>query len=125
MPKMRAVQVSRRGGPLELVERDVPEPGPGTVRVKVEACGVCHSDALAVDGLLPGIEYPRVPGHEVIGTIDALGAGVPDFVRGQRVGIGWHGGQDGRCDACRRGNFFACRLHLVTGATSDGGTPST
>jgi D-arabinose 1-dehydrogenase-like Zn-dependent alcohol dehydrogenase len=121
MPKMRAVQVSRRGAPLELVEREVPEPAAGTVRIKVEACGVCHSDTVTVEGLMPGIEYPRIPGHEVVGTIDAVGAGVTDFAPGQRVGVGWHGGQDGRCDACRRGQFFACRLHLVTGVTSDGG----
>ncbi|MDB4998124.1 MAG: Alcohol dehydrogenase GroES domain protein [Myxococcaceae bacterium] len=121
MAKMRAVQVSRRGGPLELVEREVPEPGAGSVRIKVEACGVCHSDSVTVEGLMPGIEYPRIPGHEVVGTIDAVGRGVSDFAIGQRVGVGWHGGQDGTCDACRRGNFFACRLHLVTGVTTDGG----
>jgi D-arabinose 1-dehydrogenase-like Zn-dependent alcohol dehydrogenase len=121
MPKMRAVQVSRPGAPLELVEREVPRPGAGTVRIKVEACGVCHSDSFTVDGTAPGIEYPRIPGHEVVGTIDALGAGVAGFALGQRVGVGWHGGQDGTCDACRRGDFFACRLHLATGITSDGG----
>jgi D-arabinose 1-dehydrogenase-like Zn-dependent alcohol dehydrogenase len=121
MPKMRAVQVSRPKAPLEMVERDVPQPTPGTVRIKVEACGVCHSDSFTVEGLMPGIEYPRIPGHEVVGTIDALGQGVSDFSTGERVGVGWHGGQDGRCDACRRGEFFACRLHLVTGITSDGG----
>ena len=115
MPKMRAVQVARPGAGLELVEREIPQPGPGTVRIKVEACGVCHSDSVTVEGLMPGIEYPRIPGHEVIGTIDALGAGVSDFSPGQRVGVGWHGGQDGRCDACRRGEFFACRLRLATG----------
>jgi len=121
MAKMRAVQVSRPGAPLELVEREIPQPGAGTVRIKVEACGVCHSDTVTVEGLMPNIEYPRIPGHEVVGTIDAVGAGVTDFAPGQRVGLGWHGGQDGRCDACRRGQFFACRLHLVTGITSDGG----
>jgi D-arabinose 1-dehydrogenase-like Zn-dependent alcohol dehydrogenase len=121
MPKMRAVQVSRPGAKLELVEREIPQPGPGTVRIKVEACGVCHSDSMTVEGLVAGIEYPRIPGHEVVGTIDALGAGVNDFAPGQRVGVGWHGGQDGTCDACRRGDFFACRLHLVTGITLDGG----
>jgi D-arabinose 1-dehydrogenase-like Zn-dependent alcohol dehydrogenase len=120
MPKMRAVQVSRPGAKLELVEREVPQPGPGTVRIKVEACGVCHSDSMVVEGL-PGIEYPRVPGHEVVGTVDALGPGVSDFTPGQRVGVGWHGGQDNKCDACRRGDFFACRLHLVTGISFDGG----
>ncbi len=121
MPKMRAVQVARPGAPLELVEREVPQPGPGSIRIKVEACGVCHSDSVTVEGGLPGIEYPRIPGHEVIGTIDALGPGVGDFSPGERVGVGWHGGQDGRCEACRRGEFFACRLHLATGVTSDGG----
>jgi len=122
MPKkMRAVQVSRPKGPLELVERDVPEPGSGTVRIKVEACGICHSDVVVVDGLLPGIEYPRIPGHEVVGTIDAIGSGVTDLAPGQRVGVGWNGGYDGRCDACRRGDFPSCRLGLVTGISSDGG----
>jgi D-arabinose 1-dehydrogenase-like Zn-dependent alcohol dehydrogenase len=121
MAKMRAVQVARPGAKLELVEREVPQPGPGTVRIKVEACGVCHSDSFIVEGTSPGIEYPRIPGHEVIGTIDTLGAGVTDFSPGERVGVGWHGGQDGRCDACRRGEFFACRLRLVTGISSDGG----
>src|SRR5690348_5909585 len=121
MPKMRAFQVSRPKGSLELVERDIPEPAAGTVRIKVDACGVCHSDAVTVEGLLPGIEYPRIPGHEVVGTIDAIGAGVTDLAPGQRVGVGWNGGYDGRCDACRRGDFFACRLGLVTGISSDGG----
>jgi D-arabinose 1-dehydrogenase-like Zn-dependent alcohol dehydrogenase len=121
MPKMRAVQVARPGGPLEMVEREVPQPGAGTVRIKVEACGVCHSDSFTVEGAFPGIEYPRVPGHEVIGIIDALGPGVSDFAPGERVGVGYHGGQDGRCDACRRGEFFACRLRLATGISSDGG----
>jgi D-arabinose 1-dehydrogenase-like Zn-dependent alcohol dehydrogenase len=122
MPKrMRAIQVSRPKGPLEVVERDVPEPGPGTVRIKVEACGVCHSDVVVVDGLMPGIQYPRIPGHEVVGTVDALGVGVTDLTPGQRVGVGWNGGYDGRCDACRRGDFEFCRLGLVTGLSSDGG----
>jgi D-arabinose 1-dehydrogenase-like Zn-dependent alcohol dehydrogenase len=121
MAKMRAVQVSRPGAGLEMVEREVPQPGAGMVRIKVEACGVCHSDSFTVEGQWPGIEYPRIPGHEVIGTIDALGPGTGDFSPGERVGVGWHGGQDGRCEACRRGDFFACRLHLVTGITSDGG----
>jgi alcohol dehydrogenase/propanol-preferring alcohol dehydrogenase len=122
MPKkMRAIQVSRPKGPLELVERDVPEPASGTVRIKVEACGVCHSDVVTVEGVIPGIQYPRVPGHEVVGTIDAMGSGVTDLALGQRVGVGWNGGYDGRCEACRRGDFPACRLGLVTGVTSDGG----
>jgi D-arabinose 1-dehydrogenase-like Zn-dependent alcohol dehydrogenase len=119
--KMRAIQVSRPKGPLEIVERDVPEPAAGAVRIKVEACGVCHSDVVTVEGLLPGIEYPRVPGHEVVGTIDAIGTGVTDLALGQRVGVGWNGGYDGRCDACRRGEFASCRLGLTTGVSSDGG----
>jgi D-arabinose 1-dehydrogenase-like Zn-dependent alcohol dehydrogenase len=122
MPKMmRVVQVSRPKAPLEIVERPVPQPGPGTVRVKVQACGVCHSDSFVVEGTMPGVEYPRVPGHEIIGTVDALGQGVTDLVLGQRVGVGWSGGYDGRCEACRRGQFFACRLRLATGITLDGG----
>jgi D-arabinose 1-dehydrogenase-like Zn-dependent alcohol dehydrogenase len=121
MPKMRAVQVSRPKAPLELVEREIPQPGPGTVRIKVEACGVCHSDSVVVEGSFPGIEYPRIPGHEIVGTVDAVGPGVTDLTAGQRVGVGWNGGYDGRCDACRRGEFFACRLGLTTGISSDGG----
>jgi D-arabinose 1-dehydrogenase-like Zn-dependent alcohol dehydrogenase len=122
MPKMRAVQVSRPNGPLELVERDLPQPGPGWVRVKVQACGVCHSDSLVKEGLWPGLEYPRVPGHEVIGLVDAVGAGVAQWKPGQRVGVGWHGGHCGYCDACRQGNFFGCTVALrVTGISFDGG----
>ncbi|HUC73333.1 MAG TPA: alcohol dehydrogenase [Stellaceae bacterium] len=119
---MRAVQVPQAGGPLELVERDIPEPGPGTVRIKVQACGICHSDTVTKDGLFPGIHYPRVPGHEVIGLVDAVGADVRGWSAGQRVGVGWHGGNCGYCDTCRRGNAFACETEtLVTGVTSDGG----
>jgi D-arabinose 1-dehydrogenase-like Zn-dependent alcohol dehydrogenase len=122
MATMRAVEVRRAGGPLELVERDIPEPGPGKVRIKVQACGICHSDSYTKDGLVPGIQYPRVPGHEVIGVVDALGAGVSGWTTGQRVGVGWHGGNCGYCDACRRGDAFACETEsLVTGITSDGG----
>jgi D-arabinose 1-dehydrogenase-like Zn-dependent alcohol dehydrogenase len=122
MPKkMRAIQVSRPKGPLELVERDVPEPVAGTVRIKVEACGICHSDVFTVEGLVSGMEYPRVPGHEVVGTVDAIGSGVTELTLGQHVGVGWNAGYDGRCDACRRGNFQSCRLGLVTGISSDGG----
>jgi D-arabinose 1-dehydrogenase-like Zn-dependent alcohol dehydrogenase len=122
MAKMRAVQVSRPKGPLELVERDIPDPGPGKVRIKVEACGVCHSDSFTKEGLFPGIRYPRVPGHEVIGHIDAIGAGVRGWRAGQRVGVGWHGGNCGYCNACRAGDAFACETEtLVTGITSDGG----
>jgi D-arabinose 1-dehydrogenase-like Zn-dependent alcohol dehydrogenase len=117
---MRAVQVSKAGGPLELVERPVPEAGPGQVRVKVEACGVCHSDALVKEGHVP-VAYPRVPGHEVAGVVDAVGAGVASWKIGQRVGAGWNAGYCGTCGACRRGDFFACEVGGVTGLTSDGG----
>src|SRR5215469_6931301 len=103
MAKMRVVQVAKAGGELELVEREIPEPGPGKVRIKVQACGVCHSDSVTKDGLFPGIQYPRVPGHEVIGTIDAVGREVHGWAAGTRVGVGWHGGNCGYCDACRSG----------------------
>lgn len=105
MAKMRAVQVSQPNGPLELVERDIPEPGSGAVRIKVEACGICHSDSFTVAGAFPGISYPRVPGHEVAGVVDAVGDGVVGWTTGQRVAVGWHGGQCGYCDSCRRGDF--------------------
>ncbi len=122
MPKMRAVQVARAGGPLEIVEREVPEPGAGFVRIKVQACGICHSDTVTKDGLFPGIQYPRVPGHEVIGLIDAIGPNVPRWKTGQRVGVGWNGGYCGYCDNCRRGDFFACLTSSeATGVTRDGG----
>jgi D-arabinose 1-dehydrogenase-like Zn-dependent alcohol dehydrogenase len=122
MAKMRAVQVAKAGGPLELVERDVPDPGRGTVRIKVQACGVCHSDDITKSGHFPGIVYPRVPGHEVIGLIDAVGADVKLLKQGQRVGVGWNGGYCGSCHPCRRGDFFGCATStLVTGITSDGG----
>jgi D-arabinose 1-dehydrogenase-like Zn-dependent alcohol dehydrogenase len=123
MPNMRAVQVARAGGPLELVERPIPEAGPGTVRIKVQACGICHSDSVTKDGLFPGITYPRVPGHEVMGVIDAVGRDVPPrWTVGQRVGVGWHAWHCGYCDECRRGNFFACQTGVkVTGLSLDGG----
>jgi D-arabinose 1-dehydrogenase-like Zn-dependent alcohol dehydrogenase len=123
MPNMRAVQVARPGGPLELVERPVPEPGPGTVRVKVQACGICHSDSLTKEGHMPGIAYPRVPGHEVVGVVDAVGNDVPPrWQAGQRVGVGWHAWHCGYCDSCRRGDFFACQTGVkVTGVSFDGG----
>jgi D-arabinose 1-dehydrogenase-like Zn-dependent alcohol dehydrogenase len=122
MPKMRAVQVSRPGGPLELVEREIPDPRPGTVRIKVQACGVCHSDSLTVEGLWPGIKYPRIPGHEVVGVVDAVGTGVARLSVGQRAGVGWYGGSCGYCNSCRRGDFFACETSTeVTGITYDGG----
>ncbi|HSV16236.1 MAG TPA: alcohol dehydrogenase [Tepidisphaeraceae bacterium] len=123
MPTMRAVQVSRAGGALELVQRPIPEPLDASVRIKVQACGICHSDALTVEGHMPGIEYPRVPGHEVVGVIDAVGANVPPrWAVGMRVGIGWHAWHCGFCDACRRGDFFACHNGVkVTGISFDGG----
>ncbi|HYM72879.1 MAG TPA: alcohol dehydrogenase [Stellaceae bacterium] len=122
MPKMRVAQVSRPKGPFELVERDIPEPAAGKVRIKVEACGVCHSDSMTKEGLFPNLEYPRVPGHEVVGTVDAVGPQVAGWHPGQRVGVGWHGGNCGYCDSCRRGDAFACETEtLVTGVTHDGG----
>jgi D-arabinose 1-dehydrogenase-like Zn-dependent alcohol dehydrogenase len=122
MAKMRAVQVANAGGELEMVEREIPEPGSGKVRVKVQACGICHSDSVTKEGLFPGIQYPRIPGHEVIGLLDKLGDGVKEWKVGQRVGVGWHGGQCGYCHNCRRGDFFACTNDLqATGVTMDGG----
>ncbi len=121
MATMRVAQVSGPKGQFEIVERPMPEPSPGTVRIKVAACGICHSDSLVKEGLWPGIQFPRVPGHEVAGTIDAVGAGVPGWVPGQLVGVGWHGGNCGRCDPCRRGDLFACETQQVTGISFDGG----
>src|SRR5262245_2021931 len=120
--KMRAVQVTRSKGTLEVVEREVLEPGAGQVRVKVEACGICHSDAMTKEGLWPGIQYPRVPGHEIAGIIDAVGAGIAGWTKGQRVGLGWHGGHCGYCDSCRRGDFVTCQVAFqVPGMNYDGG----
>lgn len=122
MSKMRAVQISRPNGPLEMVEREIPEPGASSVRVKVEACGVCHSDSFTKEGSWPGIQYPRVPGHEVAGIVDAVGRGVVGWTPGQRVGVGWHGGNCGYCDSCRRGDFVTCQIALqVPGIAYDGG----
>jgi D-arabinose 1-dehydrogenase-like Zn-dependent alcohol dehydrogenase len=121
MAKMKVAQVSKPHGEFELVERDIPEPGPGGVRIKVHACGICFSDHVTKDGLFPWITYPRVPGHEVAGVVDAVGAGVTGWKKGQRVGVGWHGGQDGTCLSCRRGDFIMCENAKVTGATFDGG----
>ncbi len=118
---MKAAQISQAGGDWELVERSVPEPGPAQVRVKVEACGICHSDVFVKDGLWPGLRYPRVPGHEVGGRIDMLGAGVTDWREGQRVGVGWHGGHCFTCAPCRRGDFAMCVNRKVTGFDFDGG----
>jgi len=122
MPMMRVAQVPRPKASFELVEREIPQPPAGQVRIKVQACGVCHSDSVTKEGLFPNIEYPRVPGHEVIGTVDAIGGGVPGWTVGQRVGVGWHGGNCGYCDACRGGDAFDCEtVTLVTGVTHDGG----
>ena len=121
MAKMLAFQVSRPAGPLELVERPIPEPGSGMVRIKVDACGVCHTDWAIVQVAIPGTQFPRVPGHEVVGVIDACGPGVTRWKIGDRVGVGYNGGYDGVCEACQRGDFFACASGQVTGATSDGG----
>jgi D-arabinose 1-dehydrogenase-like Zn-dependent alcohol dehydrogenase len=121
MPKMKVVQVSKAGGNFELIERNIPEPGRNQVRIKVEACGICHSDALVKEGYWPGIQYPRVPGHEIAGRIDAVGADVTNWKPGQRVGVGWHGGHDFTCEACRRGDFINCKNEKITGITHDGG----
>ncbi len=118
---MKAVQVSKAGGDLELVERPIPQPGRGQVRIKVEACGICHSDALVKEGYWPGIQYPRVPGHEIAGRIDALGADVTLWKPGQRVGVGWHGGHCFQCDPCRRGDFVLCQFQKITAISYDGG----
>lgn len=118
---MKAVQVSKPGGNFEMVERPVPEPGRGQVRVKVEACGICHSDALVKAGHWPGLQYPRVPGHEIAGRIDAVGADVTNWKRGQRVGVGWHGGHCFICESCRRGDFILCQSLKITGISFDGG----
>jgi len=121
MSKMRVVMVSRPKGPLEIAERDVPEPGAGAVRIRVQACGICHSDSLVKEGAFPGIRYPRVPGHEVVGLVDAVGGDVAGWSPAQRVGVGWHGGHCGCCDSCRRGDLFACPSAPITGITHDGG----
>jgi D-arabinose 1-dehydrogenase-like Zn-dependent alcohol dehydrogenase len=121
MPRMKAVQVSKPGGNFELVERDIPDPARGQVRIRVEACGVCHSDVLVKEGLWPGLPYPRVPGHEIAGRIDKVGEGVTQWKVGQRVGVGWHGGHDFVCQACRRGNFVLCQNEKITGLSNDGG----
>src|SRR5438876_9779027 len=118
---MKAAQVPKPGAAFESVEREIPKPGAGEVRVKVQACGVCHSDVLTKEGAWPGIEYPRVPGHEVAGVIDEVGAGVSAWKKGQRVGVGWHGGQDNTCVSCRRGDFRNCRNLKVPGISYDGG----
>jgi D-arabinose 1-dehydrogenase-like Zn-dependent alcohol dehydrogenase len=118
---MKAAQISKPGADFEIVEREVPQPTAGQVRIKVQACGVCHSDVFTKEGWWPGIQYPRVPGHEVAGVIDEIGAGVTEWMKGQRVGVGWHGGQDNTCRACRRGDFRNCRNLKIPGISYDGG----
>ena len=118
---MKATQVSKPGGDFQVVEREIPTPSAGHVRIKVQACGVCHSDTLTKDGSWPGIQYPRVPGHEVAGVIDEAGAGVSGWKRGQRVGVGWHGGHDNTCRQCRRGDFRNCVNLQIPGISYDGG----
>jgi len=118
---MKAAQIPRPGAEFEIVERQIPEPGAGQVRIKVKACGICHSDVLVKEGLWPGIQYPRVPGHEVAGVVDEVGEGVTTWKKGQRVGVGWHGGHDNTCRECRRGDFRNCRNVQVSGFSYDGG----
>lgn len=118
---MKAAQVPAPGADFQIVEREIPSPDAGHVRIKVQACGVCHSDVLTKEGALPGIEYPRVPGHEVVGRIDEVGEGVSEWTKGQRVGVGWHGGHDGTCLQCRRGDFGNCRNMKIAGISYDGG----
>ncbi|PYU62542.1 MAG: alcohol dehydrogenase [Acidobacteria bacterium] len=118
---MKAAQISKAGADFEIVEREIPKPGVGHVLIKVQACGVCHSDVFTKEGYWPGIQYPRVPGHEVAGIIDELGAGVSEWKKGQRVGVGWHGGHDGTCLACRRGDFGNCQNLKIAGISYDGG----
>ncbi|WP_321477201.1 alcohol dehydrogenase [uncultured Paludibaculum sp.] len=119
--KARYVQVEKGGGPLTMVTREVPDPAPGEVRVRVEACGVCHSDVLTVNAMLPFIQLPRVPGHEIVGTVDSVGKDVPQWSIGQRVGVGWYGGHCRKCEPCRRGDFVACRNLSIPGLSYDGG----
>ena len=121
MKTMHVAQIPAAKGNFEIVERPIPEPSPGTVRIKILACGVCHSDVFVKEGLWPGIQYPRIPGHEVAGVIDELGANVTGWKKGQRVGVGWHGGQDNTCIECRRGRFLYCRNPKVAGISYDGG----
>jgi len=121
MPQMTAVQISRPGAPFEVVAREVPAPGPNQVRIRVQACGVCHSDLFVKEGHWPGLQYPRVTGHEVAGVIDEVGPGVTAWKKGQRVGVGWHGKHCGQCVPCRRGDFISCQNLRITGFSDDGG----
>lgn len=118
---MKAAQVPTAGGDFQIVDREIPRPGGGQVRIKVQACGICHSDVLTKEGSVPGIQYPRIPGHEVAGVIDEVGPGVSGWKEGQRVGVGWHGGQDNTCPSCRRGDFKNCRNLKIPGISYDGG----
>src|SRR5689334_5269757 len=118
---MKVAHVPAPGADFQIVDRKIPAPGDRQVRIKVEACGICHSDVLTKDGGFPWIQYPRVPGHEVAGIIDELGAGVSEWKKGQRVGVGWHGGHDGTCPSCRRGDFGNCRNFQMPGISYDGG----
>ena len=121
MSQMTAVEIRSPGTPFEVVMREIPEPGPNRVRIRVQACGVCHSDVFVKEGYWPGLQYPRVTGHEVAGVVDEVGTGVTAWKKGQRVGVGWHGGHCGQCDPCRRGDFMGCRYFQVTGFQEDGG----
>jgi D-arabinose 1-dehydrogenase-like Zn-dependent alcohol dehydrogenase len=121
MPRMKVVVISKADAPFEIIEREIPQPGAGQVRIKVDACGICHSDSLVKNGLFPGLQYPRSPGHEISGRIDALGSGVTQWTTGQRVGVGWHGGHCFICEPCRRGDFILCRNGKITGISFDGG----
>lgn len=121
MAKMKAVVVVKAGGDFEIQERDIPQPGMGEIRIKVQACGICHSDALVKHGGYPGLTYPRVPGHEVAGLVDEVGSGVTEWKKRDRVGVGWHGGHCFVCEPCRRGDFIACQREAITGLTHDGG----
>jgi D-arabinose 1-dehydrogenase-like Zn-dependent alcohol dehydrogenase len=122
MAKMRAMVIRERGGPFVAEDRDIPVPGPEEIRIRVQACGVCHSDTVTVQKLFPFVEYPRIPGHEIVGVVDALGPGVNGFKTGERVGVGWFGGMCGYCGHCRRDAGFACEnVHEVTGVSRDGG----
>jgi alcohol dehydrogenase len=121
MTTFRAAEVPSPGAPLAVIDRALAEPGPGAVRVAVEACGICHSDSMFVDNQWPGVQFPVTPGHEIAGHIDALGDGVEDWLEGDRVAIGWSGGYCGHCRSCRRGDFVHCEAGMVTGATFPGG----
>jgi propanol-preferring alcohol dehydrogenase len=121
MATMKAVQISKANGPFEVVERDIPEPGDGELRIKVEACGICHSDAFVKAGAFPGLVLPRIPGHEIAGRVDAVGANVGSWKKGDRAGVGWHGGHCFECNACRKGLWLNCEKARVTGISFDGG----